>query len=243
MPVCGPVAGCPAPLLLAPPPVARKRCPPVRSDRLPDLRLRVGPWSGCPVPGPGAVHADPVARADAGGARIERVLRSSWGAPSVFDPLPRRPWPPASRWLGASKRSPRCSPLPVARSLVASELVASRPVRSRSRLVDRERFPPPATRRPPSKDSVSRPRLACAPRYEAYIRGRKTPGQEVFSKDTGLSTTNFAQIPRISLRSSTARHTGLSPAHGLFIPSSRIGRPRNGSPDRALTLTNRRPAG
>jgi hypothetical protein len=74
--------------------------------------------------------------------------------PRSFGPLPRRPSPPASRRLGTSKRSPRCSPLPVARSLVASELVASHPARTRLHLVNRARLRSPAARGPPSNDSA-----------------------------------------------------------------------------------------
>ena len=223
MPVCGPVAGCPAPLLLAPPPVARKRCP--RSVIGCPTSSRVGPWIGCPSPSlaPFTLTRLPVPTPVTPGPNVSSGAvgvppRCSTRCPAARDP--RQAVAPVRR-----SASPRCSPLPVARSLVASELVASHPVRSRSRLVGRERFPPPAARRPPSKDSVSRPRLACAPRYEAYLRERKTPGQEVFRKTQGYPRTNRTN-PQNSSRSSTASYTGLSPAHGLFIPSSSTRRTR-----------------
>lgn len=104
-------------------------------------------------------------------------LRSSWGAPStsVRCELPRLTTGepadrPGSWWLLA-------------------------PHRTRFRIVSRVRFPPRSTRRSVSKDSVSRPRCACAPRYGAHLRGRETAGQEVILNTQGYPP-NFSLIPR-----------------------------------------------
>lgn len=105
MPVCGPVAGCPARCCWRPLRLPGNRCLPVRSDRLPDLRLRVG-----------AVHADPVARADAGDAQTER----SSGAVGV---------PPRCSTRCPAARDPRQAAGPVRRS--------ARPAARRSRLPGR----------------------------------------------------------------------------------------------------------
>jgi hypothetical protein len=171
----------------------------------------VGPCSSCLDQRPGAVHADPVSRALVGWRLPNRMfLGSSWGAP-VDRPVPRCPWPPASRRLGASKRWPLRSPprLPGARRFGAApplaapvarcsslRSVASRPARSRLRLVNWGRFPLRSARRLRSEDSVVQSRLACAPRYDAYLRERITPGQGVFLNPQGYPR-SFSPIPRI----------------------------------------------
>lgn len=216
MPVVARSAGCPAPLPIG----ATTGCPatvptPARSGRLPDRRLRSraqvrlpgprpGPRTGCPARGPDAVHADPVARANRRGAIGSPPLGSSWGAPVTRRPVApplAAPGHPDARRRGA---------------------VASRPARSRFHLVDRTRLRSSEARRLPSNDSVARSRLACAPRYEPYLREHKTPGQGQFRKTQGYPRTN-AQIPRVH-RFVHRAITGLSPAHLLFIPSSRATR-------------------
>ena len=79
-----------------------------------------GPCSGCPDQRPGAVHADPVARVLVRWRLRTEGSSGAVGVPPWPRPVPRCPWPPASRWLGASKRCPtaRRSGCPV---LVASE--------------------------------------------------------------------------------------------------------------------------
>ena len=197
MPVVARSSGCPDPLPIGatagfptpvPPWLGLAGCPASVS--------RAGPRSGFPARGPGAVHADPVTRVIVCGTIESPPRGSSWGAPSQRRPdMPRRPWPAVARRLGSSRHAPplAASGCPVTRRCGA---MASRPARTRSRLVGRERFPPPAARRPPSKDSVSRPRFACALRYEAYLREHKTPGQAVFLKSQGYPL-NFFLIPRI----------------------------------------------
>jgi hypothetical protein len=146
----------------------------------PDPVAGVGARSaGKPAPSPlGAVHADPVARAlDAGAA--EPRPREQLGCSFGLGPVTLRPWPPVARRLGAQSE------------------VVSRSVRTRSRLVDRVRFPPPTTRRCSMKDSVSRPRSACAARYEGHFRERETPGQAVFLNPQGYPP-NFSSIPSFS---------------------------------------------
>jgi len=204
---------------LTPPPVARRRCPPFRWFGCPILLRGVGPLVRLPDPSTrGAVHADPVSRAYAGGVCRTSDFGRSWGASGPWfdcfvarglrqagDSVPRS-WsfrsplrlPGARRFkLRSSARRSGCP------ALVASDLAASRPDRNRSRLVSRARFPPDSPRRLPPKDSLSRPRLACALRYGAYLRERETPGQEVFLNPQGYPR-NFSSIPRIC-RSSTVR--------------------------------------
>jgi hypothetical protein len=154
--------------------------------------------AGKPAPSPlDAVHADPVTRAiDVGAAVL--LLRSSWGAPS----------------------DPSGHPVPVTAGLPAiryPEPVVSRSVRTRFHLVSRVRHRSPITRRCSSNGSFSRPRLACAARYEGYIRGRETPGQEVFLNPQAYPL-NFSSIPRIPSvvhLAYTPSCTGLSPDRGL----------------------------
>jgi hypothetical protein len=183
-----------------------------------------GPCSGCPDQRPDAVHADPVARALVSMAPPNRrVLGCSWGAPvaSAGASLPVAPGKPVARCLEAL---PRCSPLrlpgarrcgaapplaaPVARCS-SLRSVASRPVRSRLRLVNQSRFPLPSARRLRSEDPVIRFRLACAPRYVAYLRERITPGQGVFLNPQGYPRT-FSSIPR-NVRVFHRSCTGMSP--------------------------------
>ena len=163
----------------------------------PDPVAGVGTRSaGKPAPLPlDAVHADPVARV----LRLtppDLTLRSSWGAPSGLGPVSLCPWPsgcPTTRY---------------------PERVASRSVRARSHLVDRVRCRSSATRRCPLNDSVSRPRSACAARYESYLRERETPGQEGISNPQGYPP-NFSGIPRnfasLVHVPYTSSCTGLSP--------------------------------
>jgi hypothetical protein len=127
-----------------------------------------------------AVHADPVSRVidlDAAGRHPREQLGCSLGLGPVC-PVPVASGCPATRY---------------------PERVASRSVRTRSRLVDRGRFPSPAPRRRPSKDSVSRSRLACAARYGSYSREPETPGQAVLLNPQGYPP-NFRPIPRILCR-------------------------------------------
>lgn len=92
-------------------------------------------------------------------------------------------------------------------------LVASKrgftPRRSRLRLVNRSRFPLCSARRLRSEDSVIQFRLACAPRYVAYLRERITPGQGVFLNPQGYPRT-FSSIPR-NVRVVHRSCTGMSP--------------------------------
>jgi len=165
------------------------------------------------------------------------VPREQLGCPRGLGRLPRCPWPPASRRLGTSKLLPRCSPprLPGARRFGAApplaapvarcsslRSVASRPVRSRLRLVNQSRFPLPSARRLRSEDSVIQPRLACAPRYVAYLREGITPGQGVFLNPQGYPRT-FSSIPRNLFFvhcSCTGMYTDLRPARSDFVDGS-----------------------
>jgi len=92
---------------------------PARSGRLPDLRLRSrGPVAGCPARRPSApYHADPVARVIAGRRRA---------SPAEVVGVPPPMWPGCVSSV-RGRRSPVDS--------VPRTVVASRPVRSRSRLV------------------------------------------------------------------------------------------------------------
>jgi hypothetical protein len=146
-----------------------------------------GPCSGCPDQHPGAVHADPVARALVRWRLRTEVLRgSSWGAPvaSARASLPVASGKPAARCTEAAV--PLAAPVARCSSLRS---VASRPARSRLRLVSRSRFPLCSARRLCSEDSVIQPRLACAPRYVGYTRECITPGQGVFSNPQGYPRT------------------------------------------------------
>ena len=184
MPFFGQSTGCPILLPFDSPPAGE----PVvvsRSDsigRLPDLRHRS--WNpGLPVARlrwpHGAVHADP-----------ETV--SSHRTPPVASPRSQ---------LGCSLGSvPETSP-PVAP-------VARRSVR-RSKVASSLRPEPLSPRGPcslsvsdepeglPLIDPIARPRFACALRYESYIRGLITPGQEVFLNPQAYPLTFFG-IPKIS---------------------------------------------
>jgi len=200
-----------------------------------------GPCSGCPDQRPGAVHADPVARALVSMAPPNRrVLGCSWGAPvaSAGASLPVAPGKPVARCLEAL---PHCSPLrlpgarrcgaapplaaPVARCS-SLRSVASRPVRSRLRLVNQSRFPLPSARRLRSEDPVIRFRLACAPRYVAYLRERITPGQGVFLNPQGYPRT-FSSIPR-NVRVVHRSCTGMSPDSPARAGDSLTDRTRSG---------------
>src|SRR4051794_29135639 len=223
---CGPVSGCPVPLPLAPPPVARRRCHPesvLSANRPPFPKLDSAPVARTSVLAPFTLTRLPVPTSD-WRLRTEWFRGSSWGAPWTR-PVPRCPWPPASRRLGASKlvliRSPHrlpgarrfCAAPPLAAPVArCSSLrsVASRPVRSRLRRVDSSRFPLPSARRLRSEDSVIQPRLACAPRYVAYLREPETPGQGVFSNPQGYPRT-FSPIPR-NLVFVHCSYTGMPPA-------------------------------
>ncbi len=158
---------------------SRRRCRPGSFGRLPDLRPRSSRTRSagrtrlrCPFD---AVHADPVARAIAGVA----VLRSPEQLGCSFDLRSVRTSTSHHRQAGGS----------------SWRLVASRPYRTRFRIVSRVRFPPRSTRRSVSKDSVSRPRCACAPRYGAHLRGHETAGQEVILNPQGYPP-NFSLFPR-----------------------------------------------
>ena len=76
----------------------------------------VGPCSSCLDQRPGAVHADPVARVLARWRLRTDGSTGAVGVPPWLRPVPRCPWPPASRQLGAPKLL-LCSPprLPGAR--------------------------------------------------------------------------------------------------------------------------------
>jgi hypothetical protein len=117
-----------------------------------------GPCSGCPDQCPGAVHADPVARAIARWRLRPKGPRVQLGCPrglgrclaarglrQAGGPWPRSVAPPLAAPVA------RCSSL---------RSVASRPVRSRLRLVNQSRFPLPSARRLRSEDSVIWFRLA-----------------------------------------------------------------------------------
>jgi len=135
---CGPVSGCPAPLPLAPPPVARRRCrlePVLSANRPPFSKLDPAPVARTSVLAPFTLTRLPV-------PSLRWRLRTEGssgavGVPPWPRPVPRCPWPPASRRPVASKRCPSArrpgcpvlvaselplrSPPPVARVLVASE--------------------------------------------------------------------------------------------------------------------------
>ena len=221
---CGPVSGCPAPLPLAPPPVARRRCrleSVLSANRPPFPKLDPAPVARTSVLAPFTLTRLPVP--SLGGASDRRVLGCSWGAPvaSAGASLPVASGKPAARGLEALPlRSPprlpgarrfRAAPplaAPVARCS-SLRSVASRPVRSRLRLVDQSRFPLPSARRLRSEDSVISPRLACAPRYVGYLRERITAGQGVFLNPQGYPRT-FSSIPR-NLLFFHRSCTGMSP--------------------------------
>ena len=131
-------------------------------------------------------------------------------------PVLRCPWPPASRRLGAPKlllRSPLR--LPGARRFEAwlHAPPESPPPR------EPEPFSPCSARRFRSEDSVIQFRLACAPRYVAYIRGPITPGQGVFSNPQGYPR-KFPSIPRntgVVHRSCTGKSPDLRPTGSDFV--------------------------
>ena len=157
---------------LTPPPVARLWRPSCRRLGCPILLHSAGRLVRLPDPSArGAVHADPVSRADVDGVCRTSDFGRSWGASGPwFDCFVARglrqaggsvpqSWslrsplrlPGARRFkLRSSARRSGCP------ALVASDLAASRPDRNRSRLVSRARFPPDSARRPPPKDSLSR---------------------------------------------------------------------------------------
>jgi hypothetical protein len=210
-----PVAGCPAPQPLAPLPVARKRCPfePVLSaNRPPFPKLDPAPVARTSILAPFTLTRLPVSSLD--GASEPMVPREQLGCPHGFGRCfaARGPRPkPATRCTEAAP--PLAAPVARCSSLRS---VASRPVRSRLRLVNRSRFPPCSARRRCSEDSVIQSRLACAPRYVGYIRECIIPGQGVFSNPQGYPRT-FSSIPRIF--SVVHRScTGMSP--DLRLPES-----------------------
>ena len=100
---CGSPSGCPARCQLTPPPVSRRRCPPPQWVGCPTLRNGVGPLVRLPgplAPAPFTLTRLPVPTPV---APAEPVPRSQLGCFLDRDSAPRCPWPPASRWLGASK--------------------------------------------------------------------------------------------------------------------------------------------
>jgi hypothetical protein len=201
---------------MAPPPVTRQRChsePVLSANRPPFPKLDPAPVARTSVLAPFTLTRLPVPS-----FRWRLRTEGSSGAVGVPPwprPVPRCPWPPASRWLGASKRCPAARrsgcpvlvaggaapPLaaPVARCS-SLRSVASRPVRSRLRLVNQSRFPLPSARRLRSEDPVIRFRLACAPRYVAYLRERITPGQGVFLNPQGYPLNFFFNPQKCSSR-------------------------------------------
>ena len=205
---CGPVSGCPAPLPLAPPPVARRRCrleSVLSANRPPFPKLDPAPVARTSVLAPFTLTRLPVP--SLGGASEPKGPRVQLGCPRGLGRClaargPRQaggPWPRScARPLAAPVA--RCSSL---------RSVASRPVRSRLRLVNQSRFPLPSARRLRSEDSVIQFRLACAPRYVAYLRERITPGQGVFLNPQGYPRT-FSSIPRF-LHFVHRSCTGMSP--------------------------------
>ena len=60
-----------------------------------------------------------------------------------------------------------------------------------------EPFSPRSARRRRSEDSVSRPRLACAPRYGGYLRECNNPRSRGIFESPGLSPKLFRQSPEI----------------------------------------------
>ena len=206
---CGPVSGCPAPLPLAPPPVARRRCrleSVLSANRPPFPKLDPAPVARTSVLAPFTLTRLPVP--SLGGASEPNGSSGAVGVPPWPRPvasLPVAPGKPAARYLEA------VAPLLAAPVARCSSLrsVASRPVRSRLRLVDSSRFPLPSARRLRSEDSVIQPRLACAPRYVAYLRERITAGQGVFLNPQGYPRT-FSTIPR-NLLFFHRSCTGMSP--------------------------------
>ena len=94
-----------------------------------------GPCSGCPDQRPGAVHADPVARAIARWRlRTEWFLGSSWGAPvaSAGASLPVAPGKPVTRCTEAAP--------PLAAPVARCSSLRSVPLRSPLRLPGARRF-------------------------------------------------------------------------------------------------------
>ena len=133
---------------------------------------------------------------------------------SAGAPLPVASGKPSTRCTEAA--SPLAAPVARCSSLRS---VASRPARSRLRLVNRSRLPLCSARRLRSEDSVIQFRLACAPRYVAYIRGPITPGQGVFSNPQGYPR-KFPPIPRNSgvvHRSCTGKSPDLRPTGSDFV--------------------------
>ena len=116
---CGPVSGCPAPLPMAPPPVARRRCrleSVLSANRPPFPKLDPAPVARTSILAPFTLTRLPVP--SLGGASDRRVLGCSWGAPVAL--------------AGAS--------LPVASGKPAARGLEALPVRSPPRLPGARRF-------------------------------------------------------------------------------------------------------
>ena len=198
----------PGPLPMAPPPVTRRRCrsePVLSANRPPFPKLDPAPVARTSVLAPFTLTRLPVSSFD--GASEPKGPRVQLGCPRGLGRClaargPRQAGGSVPRSVAPLLAAPvaRCSSL---------RSVASRPVRSRLRLVDSSRFPLPSARRLRSEDSVIQPRLACAPRYVGYLRGRITAGQGVFLNPQGYPRT-FSSIPR-NLLVFHCSCTGMSP--------------------------------
>ena len=192
----------------APSPVTRQRCHPepvLSANRPPFPKLDPAPVARTSILAPFTLTRLPVP-SFRWRLRTEVLLGSSWGAPvaSAGASLPVASGKPAARCTEAAV--PLAAPVARCSSLPS---VASRPVRSRLRLVSRSRFPLCSARRLCSEDSVIQPRLACAPRYVGYIRECIMPGQGVFSNPQGYPR-SFSSIPR-KVRLVHRSCTGMSP--------------------------------
>lgn len=189
MPVCRPVAGCPAPLPLAPPPVARKRVPPgsVRSVARPPspswalVRLPV-PWPVAPF----TLTRLPVPTPVAPGPNID--LRSSWGAPSVVRPVAS---PPVSAGKPAARYVEALAPLLAAPGCPVARRRGTRGFSSRPNpLPPRGPCPSPLSSGP--KAPFERLGRSVPVGVRCPVRGipsrTQNPRSRALSKDTGLST-------------------------------------------------------
>ena len=223
---CGPVSGCPVPLPLAPPPVARRRCRPesvLSANRPPFPKLDSAPVARTSVLAPFTLTRLPVPTSD-WRLRTEWFLGSSWGAPWTR-PVPRCPWPPASRRLGTSKlvliRSPLrlpgarrfCAAPPLAAPVArCSSLrsVASRPVRSRLRRVDSSRFPLPSAQGFVRRTRSSSPVWRALPGTSHTFANQKPQVKGYFPIPRVIPRT-FSPIPR-NLVFVHCSYTGMSPA-------------------------------
>lgn len=125
-----------------------------------------------------------------------RRRREQLGCPLGLGPVTLCPWPPVARRLGTQSEWFLAPSGPASASWTEPVIELGSPEGVRV------------------LDPVSRPRLACAARYESYSRERETPGQGVFLNPQGYPP-NFSSIPRnwsVVHLPYTTSCTALSPA-------------------------------